>query len=511
MLLVTAFLRWTLGFPTVAEMIFDRAFPLITIDFFIRSIVWAGGYAPLKLDGVYGALGGQLAVAALAGGAYALYMGGQTAFTARRRAAALLVPGVAIVWVAFVIFLWPTLITQYRGVPPPWSRPLSALGLLIDFAACAVGIAIFHAWLLDPAPRKGVPEGESGNIIGRRAFLFLGTAATLSVLLGTLLHRLFRLGTFSYDGKTNDAPGVEPITSNRRFYSVTKNIIDPDVNPALWRLEVAGQVQRPRSFSLGELKSMAVREQETTLMCISNPVGGGLISNARWTGVPLPEVLRSCGADERASALLFHAADGYYETIPMTKALEQTTLLAWAMNGEPLPRIHGAPLRMITPGLYGEKNPKWLTQITVLAEGDPRLIRRHGCGFYKEQGWGPNFTIPTMSRIDEPLSRNGRFLEPLQAGQAATFSGIAFGGDRSISAVELSFDREKSWQRAELTVPGTKISWSRWRTSFTPAVPGELVVAIRAVDGTGALQIAQERSTVPQGATGLQRLAAKVV
>jgi DMSO/TMAO reductase YedYZ molybdopterin-dependent catalytic subunit len=222
-------------------------------------------------------------------------------------------------------------------------------------------------------------------------------------------------------------------------------------------------------------------------------------------------VLRLCAAKEDAAALLFHAADGYYETIPVGKAFGASTLLAYLMNGSPLPHVHGAPLRLITPGLYGEKNPKWLTRVELLAEGDPRLVRRHGCGFYKEQGWGPNFTIPTMSRVDAPLVKNGRFHDSWRAGQTVSLEGVAFGGDRGISAIELSFDHERTWHRASLVEPGTKISWSKWQMAFNPDQPGETVVAVRAIDGNGDLQSSEERSTVPQGATGLQRVAAHVI
>jgi len=153
-----------------------------------------------------------------------------------------------------------------------------------------------------------------------------------------------------------------------------------------------------------------------------------LISNAIWRGVPLPSILDLSKPKPGVAALLFHAADGYYETIPYAKAMDPTTLLAYEMNGAPLPRIHGFPLRMIVPGLYGEKNPKWLTEIELLAEGDPRLIRRRGCGFYKEQGWGPNFQIPTFSRIDSPEVKNGRMIHPLRAGQPAGTSWSCFRG-----------------------------------------------------------------------------------
>jgi DMSO/TMAO reductase YedYZ molybdopterin-dependent catalytic subunit len=532
MLLVALLLRWLLGFPTATEMIFDRAFPLVSIDVFIKSIVLAGGYTPLKISGVVGALGGQLIVAMIAGVLYAFCVGrwfgagpDRISQIANRtetgsedekladgpslgRQLKFVLPILLLVWLAFVLFLWPTLLTQYHGVPPSTATWLGALGLLLDFSACAFGIMLFYR-LLTIAPLE-TAKGSVERPTSRRSFLALALMAGIAVVFAGILRRLYQLGTFFYDGNTYDGPDIAQVTPADKFYSVTKNIVDPDVVRNIWRLEVGGLVEEPKTFSFDEIAAMPAVEQETTLMCISNPIGGGLMSNAVWRGVSLPDLLRPLRPKPPIEALLFHAADGYYETVPWAKAMERTTLLAYDMNGQPLPRIHGFPLRMVVPGLYGEKNPKWLTKIELLAANDPRLVRRHGCGFYKEQGWGPNFSIPTFSRIDSPKARKGRFEEPFRVGHPVEIRGIAFGGDRGISKVELSHDKEKTWQEATIAKAGSKISWSIWTFAFTPDQPGEVVFAVRATDGNGQLQIAEERGTVPQGATGMQRLAAKV-
>ncbi len=515
MLLVALLLRWLLGFPTATEMIFDRAFPLVSIDVFIKSIVLAGGYTPLKISGAAGALAGQLIVAMIAGALYALLRnrGSQIANRTKkvwRDELRIVLPLLLLVWLTFVIFLWPTLLTQYRGLPPSVATWLGALGLLIDFGACAFGIVFFYR-LLSAPPAEVLPGPGARPRTSRRSFLALGLMAVIGVAFATVLRRLYQLGTFFYDGHTYDGPDIAQVTPTDKFYSVTKNIVDPDVVRDLWRLEVGGLVEHPKTFTFAEIAAMPAVEQETTLMCISNPIGGGLMSNAIWKGVPLPDLLAQAKPGPGIEALLFHAADGYYETIPYAKASEKTTLLAYDMNGQPLPRIHGFPLRMVVPGLYGEKNPKWLTKIELLAASDPRLVRTHGCGFYKEQGWGPNFTIPIFSRIDAPMARNGRFQAPFHVGQPVELRGIAFGGDRGISKVELSYDKEKTWQEANIIHPGTKISWSLWTLPFTPEKPGEVVFAVRAYDGNGQRQTSEERGTIPQGATGMQRLAAQVV
>ncbi len=520
MLLVAGLLRLLLGSPSATELIFDRAFPLVSIDFFVEQINRFGGYTQLKVAGVIASLVGQILASGLAGLTYALLLE-----SLRRRHKGksppprplidpigwkLIVFGLLLVWLGFEIFLAPTLITQYRGVPTALSPYLTSLGLLVEFAACAFGILLFYGLLTH---RRASVTDSNSLLVGhrtRRAFLQLATTAAGAVAFSFIFRRLTRKSSLDYDGMTYEGPDVQSITPNDDFYSVTKNLVDPEVDRDLWRLEMTGAVEQPRTYSFGELTAMPAIEQLTTLCCISYPIGGGLMSNALWKGVPLPRVLEASRPKSNVKAILFHAADGYYETFPFSKATEPTTLLAYEMNGEPLPRIHGFPLRLIVPGLYGEKNPKWLTKIELLTGDDPRLKKTHGCGFYKEQGWGPNFVVPTHSRIDAPAVQDGKFVRELRTGTSVDLGGIAFGGDRGIQKVELSFDKEKSWQEATIVDPGTKISWSLWNYRWVPPGSGQYAVAVRATDGTGALQISEDRGTIPQGSTGLHRVLAAV-
>ena len=520
MLVVAGLLRLLLGSPSATELIFDRAFPLVSVAFFIEQINRFGGYIQLKVAGVIASLVGQILASGLAGLAYALVL---ESLRRRHKGESLLpkplidptglkliVFGLLLVWLGFEIFLAPTLITQYRGVPTAISPYVTSLGLLVEFAACAFGILLFYG-LLTHRPASATDHNSllAGHRT-RRAFLQLAITAAGADAFGFILRRLARNSTLDYDGTTYEGPDVQLITPNDDFYCVTKNLIDPEVVRELWRLEISGAVEQPRTYSFAELTAMPAVEQLTTLCCISYPVGGGLMSNALWKGVPLPKVLEASRAKSNVEAILFHAADGYYETFPFSKAMEPTTLLAYEMNGEPLPRIHGFPLRMIVPGLYGEKNPKWLTKIELLPGDDPRLKKTHGCGFYKEQGWGPNFVVPTHSRIDAPAVQDGKFVQELRTGTSVDLRGIACGGDRGIQKVELSFDKEESWQEAAIVDPGTKISWSIWNYRWVPPAPSQYTVAVRATDGTGALQISEDRGTVPQGSTGLHRVLAAV-
>ena len=525
MLLTMALLRLFLGWPTPTELIFDRIFPLLTVEFFIGSLVRAGGYTPLKLQGVFGALAGQVIVAGLGGVIYAFYLerrdrraSGQPISSSLldARGWPLIIPGVLIATVLFVGLLWPTLSTNYRGLPPGIAHVIASFEMLISFSLCGVGIMFFHG-LLSRQPRAADVDEKAiafGRSVGRRRFVALGIGAALALALGSTLRRLFRMGTFSYDGRQYGGPKVQKITPIRpddEFYQVSKNLVDPDVARESWRLDIVGQVENPRVYSFADIAAMPAVEQETTLLCISYGVGSGLCSNAIWKGVPLPTLLAQVKPKPNVTTVLFRAADGYYETFRFEKAMEETTLVAYEMNGEPLPRRHGFPLRLIVPGLYGEKNPKWLTRIELLDEADGRLHRRHGCGFYKEQGWGrQGDSVPTHSRFDAPQVRGDHFEAPFETGKAVELRGMAFGGDRGISKVEVSSDNGETWDDAEITKPGTKLSWSLWSYQWVPDEEGENMLVVRATDGNGNLQISEYRDQVPDGATGLHRVRAFV-
>ena len=162
-----------------------------------------------------------------------------------------------------------------------------------------------------------------------------------------------------------------------------------------WRLEITGLVQTRQTYKLDRLKALPAIEQETTLMCISNGLDAGLMSNAVWKGIVLRDLIDPSGPLADVRRVRLYGVDNYTDTIPIEKALEPTTLLAWEMNGKKLPDRHGYPLRAIVPGYFGEKHVKWLTRI--------ELTGPNAKGFYETQGWGPDFITPTRS---SPLPRN---------------------------------------------------------------------------------------------------------
>jgi len=353
--------------------------------------------------------------------------------------------------------------------------------------------------LITPAPEPGDVDDSRVVVVdpGRRRLLIGGAGVVLAASSGGMLARLYNRATFSYDGMQYIGPDLEPITPNDLFYVVTKNVVDPRVNQALWALEVNGHVDRPQTYDFGRIEAMSPTEQETTLMCISNPIAWGLVSNAVWTGVPMRALLEESGTRDGAVEVVLHGADGYTDTVSFEKAMEPTTLIAYRMNGEPLPQRHGFPARVIVPGLYGEKNVKWVTRIEV--------VDREAKGFYESQGWGPDFTVPNRSRIDGPS-----FGDPVQAGTATALHGMAFGGDRGVSAVQISTDGQATWEAATITYQGTQLSWSFWEYEWRPDRAGDHEIAVRMVDGGGMVQTAERRGTAPQGATGLHVVTATV-
>jgi DMSO/TMAO reductase YedYZ molybdopterin-dependent catalytic subunit len=233
-------------------------------------------------------------------------------------------------------------------------------------------------------------------------------------------------------------------------------------------------------------------------MCISNKVGDILISNAVWTGIPMATLLNAAGVKEGAVEVVLHSADGYTDTFAIEKALEPTTLIAIAMNGEELPDKHGFPARVVVPGLFGEKNAKWLTGIEV--------VDKETKGFYEKQGWGPSFVIPTRALFYVPELKN-----QFRVGSTLDLRGIAFAGNRGISKVEISLDDGKSWLPTTIDYPGTKLTWALWSYDWRPTAAGEFGMLVRATDGNGELQTAEKRSIVSEGATGYHRVVAKIV
>jgi DMSO/TMAO reductase YedYZ molybdopterin-dependent catalytic subunit len=462
----------TLGVATPLVIIGDRLSVFIPPGPFLALMGKVGGYNHLKQLGVGSTIAGQLLVGTIGGAVFGLF--------ARRRStppSAFWTIAILIVLpiVAFAILLWPVLGTSYIGLPIEVAR----LVTLVGFTLC---VFLFERTLVAgfrflTTRKKAKDNYEFTPAIGRRAFV-LGTIGLAAAGGGVALGRkLYRAATFSYDGTQYKGSIVQPITPNELFYCVTKNVIDPKVNIDLWHLEIGGLVQNPVTWRLQDLAGFESTTQETTLMCISNGLDAGLISNAVWKGLSLRDLLDQAGVLSGAARVRLHGVDNYTDTIPLEKAMEPTTLLAYEMNGVSLPDRHGYPMRVIVPGYFGEKHVKWLTQIEV--------TNANAKGFYEAQGWGPDFITPTRSRIDVPDNWSsfslGKLTGPIEV------KGIAYGGDRGVSRVELSVDGQ-TWNDAEIYYSGGNLAWSLWKANWMPAAAGDYMVVVRAADGGGHVQ-----------------------
>ena len=283
------------------------------------------------------------------------------------------------------------------------------------------------------------------------------------------------------------------VTANRLHYTVDESIIDPNVDRRSWRLRIDGLVGRPVSLGYDELLAMPATEQYVTLQCISNLVGGDLVSTAKWTGVPLARVLeRAGGAAGGAVRVVFHAVGGYSDSLPLAKALAPTTVVAYGMNDRSLPRAHGVPARIIAPGIYGMKNVKWLERIEVV-DYDYR-------GYWqRSDGWDNIAEIKTASRIDVPA-------ELTSTSDTGMVAGLAWAGDRGIRRVEVSLDGGASWVPATLRRELARAAWRQWRLPLPPGTQGRRTIKVRATDGRGELQTPREAPPHPSGASGYDQV-----
>src|SRR5881398_3187864 len=456
------------GVATPLAIIGDRLSVFIKPGPFLAIMGRVGGYNHLKQLGVGSTMAGLLFVSALGGAIFAVLMrrNPQRRVTAWTMSMFVVLPIIVI-----AIVLWAVLGTSYIGLP-------IASGGAVTLIGFALSVLVFERTLVASfhfltRPEAGAESGEFTPAIGRRALILGGLGVLIAGGGVGLLRRLYRIATFSYDGTQYKGRIVQPITPNDLFYCVTKNVIDPRVNVDLWLLEVNGLVQNPATYRFQDLKGFNQVEQETTLMCISNGLDAGLISNAVWKGITLRDLIDPAGPIADAKRVRLFGVDNYTDTIPLEKALGPTTLLVYEMNSHALPDRHGYPLRAIVPGYFGEKHVKWLTRI--------ELTGADAKGFYETQGWGPDFITPTRSRIDVPDYDSEFSLSEL--GAPIEVKGIAYGGDRGISRVEVSFDGGKSWRDTEIYYPGGDLAWSLWKTEWKPETAGDYLLVVRATDG----------------------------
>jgi DMSO/TMAO reductase YedYZ molybdopterin-dependent catalytic subunit len=408
--------------------------------------------------------------------------------------------------VAFLA-LWAVSVAIYpRPAPPAVSRwPFAAISVPLFLLGGAVA-GLAHVRLERARDARSGPELDRGRRYLLTALGLGGVGVLIGVSnLGSLIRprpdpgdQLLRVvgvvpaSSSPPDPAFGNIPGLSPeITPIGQFYVVDESLIDPVIDPATWRLAVGGLVERPLALTYGQLKQLPLVERFQTLECISNKIGGDLISNASWVGVPLKEILAQAGVKPRAREVVFRAAGGYSDSLPLEHAMDESTLVAIGMNGHVLPRAHGFPARLLSVGTYGMKNPKWLTSIEV--------IDREYVGFWEERGWNASVPIKTFSRIDtssKTVAAQGR----------TVIAGVAFAGDREVSRVDVSADAGRTWQPAQLERPLSTVTWRRWRYLWRPSLGASRIV-VRAIDGSGAIQAQGHPDPFPSGATGYDSIA----
>jgi len=284
--------------------------------------------------------------------------------------------------------------------------------------------------------------------------------------------------------------GIAPLqTPAADFFRIDTALGTPDVDPTTWRLRVEGMVEAPYELSLAELLALPMVEADITLACVSNEIGGDLVGTARWLGVRAADLLRRARPRAEADMVLSASNDGWTCSTPLAALLDsRPALVAVGMNGAPLTAVHGAPARLVTPGLYGFVGAtKWLTRLTVTRYADARA-------YWTTRGWADRAPVRLAARIDTPRSGAG-----LTAGTIAV-GGVAWSADTGISGVQVRID-DGPWQRAQLGPDLGGYAWRQWWLAW-PATAGVHRLTCRAIDGAGTAQEDLVRDVAPDGASG---------
>jgi DMSO/TMAO reductase YedYZ molybdopterin-dependent catalytic subunit len=425
------------------------------------------------------------------------------------------------------------LVGALAAVTRPAGGPLDALPSLVGAAAGITALYVLLAPLSPGAPEPAAPAADprhadersvdrlrevlgSGDRKGaaldrRRFFLTSGVALGAAAVAGgggRLLQRRFdvagdraalELPTPSSRAAVlpagadlaREVAGLTPLfTGNRDFYRVDTAISVPRIRPADYRLSMTGMFDSPRRYTLDDLFGRDdVIERDITLTCVSNEVGGRLAGTARWIGVPLGALLRENGIRSGSDQLLCRSADGMTIGAPTRSALEvEDAMLAFGMNGEPLPVEHGFPVRMLIPGLYGYVSAcKWLVRIeaTTFDAVD---------AYWVERDWAADGPIKVASRIDTPAP-----LRQFPAGRRP-IAGVAWAQTRGIARVEVRVD-EEDWAQAQLSPEVDADLWRQWVLPYD-FPPGRHSITVRATTADGELQTEDRTAPFPAGSSG---------
>lgn len=402
------------------------------------------------------------------------------------------------------------------------TRPdVGRLAALAPLASLAAGVA---TWLLlhrhaappgddtaGPAPAVTASRRPSTPPPGRRRFLV--TAGGAAVVAGAAgLAGRFVGGARDATASRASAPPLDAarelpsppndadfaklgtptfLTPNDAFYRIDTALSVPQLPVEDWRLRIHGMVDRELELTYDDVRRRGLTERRITLCCVSNPVGGELISTATFTGVDLGDLLRDAGVRDGAQQLLSTSSDGWTCGTPLDVLLERDrgAMLALGMNGEPLPLEHGFPARLVVPGLYGYVSAtKWVTDLEVTTWNARRA-------YWLDRGWAREAPVKTQSRIDRPAAN-----ATMSAGRVIA-AGIAWAQHTGIAKVEVRLDGGR-WQEATLSAAVSDDTWRMWHIALDVRRPGSHRIACRATDKSGYTQTSERVGVLPDGATG---------
>ena len=352
--------------------------------------------------------------------------------------------------------------------------------------------------------------GDPMESINRRRFLAVG-AASAAVAVGTgvggqmLSNRRFNVAASRNAVKLTKPVSARPVpkkvtdvnipglssfyTPNSEFYRVDTALVVPQIPAQTWSLRIHGMVGKEINLTFSDLMKRPMIERDITLCCVSEPVGGGYIGNARWQGARLADILREAGVHPGADQIVSRDSNGMSIGTPVAAVMDgRDAMLAVGMNGVPLPQEHGFPVRMVVPGLYGYVSAcKWIVdmELTTFAAYDAYWVKRR---------WSQQAPIKTESRIDTPKKGTS-----LPAGQVM-IAGVAWAQHKGIAAVHVRIDGGP-WQKATLSPQDTIDTWRQWYIPWN-ATPGTHRIRVRATDKTGYTQTSVAHRSEPNGSTG---------
>ena len=398
-------------------------------------------------------------------------------------------------------------VSAQPGIALPGYLP-TVLGLLFGYLILRALLDRLRAWRAAP----------TADPLDRRRFLTwilaTGAAATVAAVGGQLLVRATSAVQTARD-RLGLPPAAEPappvpagadlglpeltpyVTSNDNFYRIDTALQVPVIDPADWSLTITGMVDNPFTLDYATLAAKPMVEHLTTLTCVSNEVGGNLAGNALWLGYPIRDLLAEARPQGGADMVLSTSDDGFTAGTPLDVLTDpdRQALLAIGMNGAPLPIVHGFPVRMVVPGLYGYVSAtKWVTELKVTTFAADQ-------GYWTPLGWSARGPIKIASRIDVPGGRT------LDAGRT-TVAGVAWAQHTGIAKVEVQINGDP-WQPARLAETAGPDTWRQWVFDWD-ATPGEYTITVRATDANDDLQIAEFAPPAPDGATGYHSISVRV-